>query len=199
MTSAAYTPGLKVTARATIRKARRLPLAGQVTVKVGDRVTARQVVARTDLPGKVFPLNVANQLGLLADEVPGSMRKRPGEAVAKDEVIASTKSFFGLFPSEVRSPIAGTVESVSKVTGQVLLRDQPIPVEVTAYVDGAVVEEIPHEGVVVETEGAYVQGIFGLAGEVHAQIRVVATAPDEVLDEGGVPDDVAGQIVLGGG
>jgi hypothetical protein len=195
---AAYTPGLKVTARAVVRKPRRLPLAGQVVVKVGDRVGARQVVARTELPGKVFPVNVANQLGVLPDEVPEAMRKKAGDAVDKGELLAETRSFFGLFRSDVPAPIQGTVESVSRVTGQVILRAQPIPVEVTAYVDGTVVEELPHEGVIVETAGAYVQGIFGLAGEVHAPIMVVARGPDDVLDEAKIPDGVRGQIVLGG-
>ena len=195
---AAYTPGLKVTARAVVRKSRRLPLAGEVLVKVGDRVTATQVVARTDLPGKVYPLNVANVLGVLPDEVPEAMRVRAGEVVKKDALLAETASFFGIFKSDVRSPIDGTVESVSKVTGQVILRARPVPVEVTAYVDGTVVEELPNEGVIVETEAAYVQGIFGLAGEVHAPLRVVARAPDQELDAAGIPDDVGGQIIVGG-
>ncbi len=195
---AAYTPGLKVTARATVRKARRLPLAGTVVVKVGDRVGARQIVARTDLPGKVFPINIANQLSILPDEVPESMRVKPGDEIRKDAVLAETRSFFGLFHSDVRSPIDGTVESISKVTGQVILRDRPIPVEVNAYIDGFVVEELPGEGVVVETEGTYVQGIFGLAGEVHAPIKVVARGPDQVLDEGQIGDELTGKIILGG-
>jgi hypothetical protein len=194
----AYTPGLKVTARAVVRKARRLPLAGRVVVEIGDRVTSRQVVARTDLPGKVYPLNVANQLGVLPDEVPEAMKKRAGETIAKGDVLAETSSFFGVFRSEVRSPIDGTLESISRVTGQVLLRATPLPVEITAYVDGTVVEEIPNEGVVVETEGAYVQGIFGLAGEVQAPIHIVATSPDQALDAAHIPDDVGGKIVLGG-
>jgi hypothetical protein len=195
---AAYTPGLKVTARTTVRKARRLPLAGEVVVAVGERVTARQVVARTDLPGKVFPLNLANQLSVMADEVPAAMRKKPGEAVAKDELLAETRSFFGLFHSEVRSPIDGSVESISRVTGQVILRARPVPVEVTAYVDGVVVEELAGEGVIVEADAAYVQGIFGLAGEVHAPIKLLARGPDEVLDEGKITPELAGKIVIGG-
>lgn len=195
---AAYTPGLKVTARAVVRKQRRLPLAGEVVVKIGDRVTATQVVARTDLPGKVYPLNVANTLGVLPDEVPEAMKVQPGATVTKGELLAETSSFFGIFKSDARSPIDGTVESVSKVTGQVILRARPIPVEVTAYVDGTVVEELPNEGVTVETEGAYVQGIFGLAGEVHAPLRLVARAPDQELDAHAIPEDVAGQIVVGG-
>src|SRR5262249_6421021 len=104
----------------------------------------------------------------------------------------------GLFRSEARSPIVGTVESVSRVTGQVILRERPSPVEVTAYVDGTVVEELPGEGVVIETEGAYMQGIFGLGGEVHAPIRIAARSPDTVLDADAIVPDLAGAIVVGG-
>ena len=49
----AYTPGLTVTRSTVVRKTRRLPLAGEVLVKVGDRVAWSDVVARTQLPGKV--------------------------------------------------------------------------------------------------------------------------------------------------
>ncbi len=195
---AAYTPGLKVTPRTLVRKARRLPLAGEVVVKVGDLVEADQVVARTDLPGKVFPTNIANQLSILPDEVAAAMRKQTGDAVKKGEVLAETRSFFGLFHSDVRSPIDGVVESISKVTGQVILRGQPIPIEVKAYVKGRVVEEIPKEGVVVETDAAYIQGIFGLAGEVHARLKLVAGSPDEVLDADRILAEHKGLILIGG-
>jgi hypothetical protein len=194
----AYTPGLQVTPRTTVRKTRRLPLSGSVLAKVGDAVTAGQVVARTELPGKVYPLNLANQLSLPADEVPEAMKKKIGEHVAKDELLAETRSFFGIFRSEVKSPIDGTIESVSKVTGQVILREKPIPVEVNAYVDGRVVEEIANEGVVIETEAAYIQGIFGLGGEVCAPLRTIAKAPDQLLDEGHIDDGCRGHILIGG-
>src|SRR5690348_3583199 len=113
----AYTPGLKVTGSTTVRKARRLPLTGTVVAKVGQRVKAEDVVARTDLPGKVFPVNLANQLGALPEEVPEAMKKKPGDTIQKDEVLAFKKGFLGLFNSEFKSPITGVVESVSKVTG----------------------------------------------------------------------------------
>ena len=41
-----YTPGLRVTPRATLRRERRLPLRGHVLVQAGDRVEADTVVAR---------------------------------------------------------------------------------------------------------------------------------------------------------
>ena len=53
--ASAYTPGLKIVGKTLVQKDRRLPMMGNVHVKVGDKVTAEQVVASTDLPGKCLP------------------------------------------------------------------------------------------------------------------------------------------------
>jgi len=65
----AYTPGLKVTRKTILRKERRLPLPGEVVVKVGDKVSAETVVARTELPGNVQPINVAGLLSIPPQEI----------------------------------------------------------------------------------------------------------------------------------
>jgi hypothetical protein len=194
----AYTPGLTVTRATTVRKTRRLPLPGTVKVTVGTRVGAKDVVARAELPGKVHIVNLATMIGVMPDELAPTMRLGVGAGVTKDQLVAETASFFGLFRSRVTSPIDGTLESVSEVTGQAVFREPPIPVEVTAYVDGTVVEVLPDEGVVVETNAALIQGIFGLAGEVHAPIVAVATAPAQVLDAADFTAAHAGKVVLGG-
>ncbi|HUQ06232.1 MAG TPA: hypothetical protein VM261_27195 [Kofleriaceae bacterium] len=195
----AYTPGLTVTRHAMVRKTRRLPLPGQVMRKVGDVVKSSDVVARTELPGKVHLMNLATALGAMPDEVAPQLRLQPGDALAKGTLIAETKGFFGYFKTRVTSPIVGTLESVSEITGQAVLREPPVPVEVKAYVDGTIVEIIEGEGVIVETAAALVQGIFGLSGEVNATLVVVAKSPDHVLEPGDLSAAHAGKVVLGGG
>ncbi|MDP7420341.1 MAG: hypothetical protein QGH40_00620, partial [bacterium] len=108
-----YTPGLKVTRRTIINKERRLPLKGEVLVSAGDRVKAQDVVARTDLPGKVFMVNVVNKLSLAPAEVVGAMQKQVGDKVEKGEIMAMSTSFFGLFTQRCPAPITGSVEAVS--------------------------------------------------------------------------------------
>ena len=195
----AYTPGLTVTGRTVVRKTRRLPLTGKVLVEAGARVKADQVVARTELPGKVTMVNFANLLNVLPDEIEPTLLVKPGSAVKKGQLLAEKRSFFGLFNTQLHSPIDGEFESVSKVTGQAVLREPPNPVEVKAYIDGTVVEVIPNEGVVVEAEAALVQGIFGLAGEVHATLRLIGRTPDAVLDAGDIKPEHKGVILIGGG
>ncbi len=194
----AYTPGLTVTADAVVTKTRRLPLEGTVLVAVGDQVKAEQVVARTDLPGKVHLINFANRLGVMPDELAKTLKVKVGGAIKKGQMLAESSSFFGLFTSEVISPIDGTLESVSKITGQVILREPPRPVEVKAYVDGKIAEVIPNEGVVVETRAALIQGIFGLSGEVYAPIVMLSDKPGERLEASMLKKEHKGKIVVGG-
>ena len=77
----AYTPGLKVTERILITKNRILPLKGEVVVKKGDNLKPDDVVARTHLPGKVEPINVANILGIPPEDMGEVMQKQKGEKI----------------------------------------------------------------------------------------------------------------------
>ena len=79
----AYTPGLRVTPYAVVRKDRKLPLRGEVVAEVGDFVRRDQVVARTDLPGDVVALNLVNRLGCSPAEVPRYMLHEEGDQCRK--------------------------------------------------------------------------------------------------------------------
>lgn len=194
----AYTPGLKVTEGMTIQKERRLPLQGEVLVEAGAAVQAEDVVAKADLPGNVQLLNVANLLSVPAEEITEYMLKPVGEIIAKDEIIATTKGLFGLFKSQARSPIDGTIEAVSDVTGQVILREPPIPVEVKAYTNGTVREISPNEGVTVETYGTYIQGIFGVGGETIGNLTVAVSSPSDGLTAEQILPEHRDHILVGG-
>jgi len=198
MMAQAYTPGLTVAESITIRKERRLPLAGQVKVLVGDLVAAEQVVAETALPGNVTTINVAHDLNVNAEEVPRLMLKAQGDPVQAREPIAEHKALWGIFHAVSRSPIEGTVENISPVTGQVLIRGPAVPVELTAYIDGTVVEVLNDEGVVVECQGALIQGIIGIGGEAHGEIMIAVEHPAQPLTADLIAEDCHGKLIVGG-
>ena len=179
----AYTPGLLVSRGCRWRCRRLLPLQGDVLVQVGDRVTAQDVVARTLLPGDAVPVNLAKRLGVSASELSHRILRPLGETIQAGDALARTKGFFGFFQAEFPSPLSGTIESISKVTGQVILRGHPIAVQVVAYLAGTVIEVIPHEGVVLEADVALIQGIFGIGGEAFGTLCLVAKSPDDDLTE----------------
>lgn len=194
----AYTPGLQVTAHTTLRKERILPLKGEVLAKEGDRVRGTDVVARTELPGDIDIVNMAYELGCEPKEMKAKMTVGEGDPVTAGQVIARTSSMFGLFKRDICAPGDGTVETVSTITGKVLIRKPPLPVEVTAYIDGVVVEVRPEEGVVVESPAAFIQGIIGVGGEVHGPIRVVVDGADGMLSPDLVDESCAGAVIVGG-
>ena len=194
----AYTPGLKVLAHTTLIKERRLPLSGEILVNKGTKVRGEDVVARTELPGNVQTLNIHGLLGILPDEVEEAMLKKINDPIKKDEIVAQSKGFFGLLKSSVRSPIDGVVESVSKITGQIIMREPPIPVEVMAYIDGEVVDIIQNEGVKIKTSGSFIQGIFGIGGETIGELTMAANDPKDVLTEKDIDKAFKEKIIVGG-
>ena len=94
-------------------------------MKVGDRVSAQDVVAETSLPGNVNPINLANTMSLPPADVMSCMLKSEGDPISIDEPLAQTKGIFGRFKNVVKSRFEGTVETVSPVTGQVIIRGAP--------------------------------------------------------------------------
>lgn len=194
----AYTPGLQVTAETVITKSRTLPLPGEVLVKVGDTVRADAVIARTELPGEVVSVNVVNQLGISPAEILDYMLKRKGDPVEEHEPLAASRPLIRWFKTTIRSPITGTVESVSEVTGQVLLRRPPQPIELTAYIDGRVAEVSEGVGATIETAATFIQGIFGIGGERVGELVPAAKTPDEVLTASALSKDHRGKVLVGG-
>jgi hypothetical protein len=194
----AYTPGLKVARGMTLMKIRRLPLPGTITVQQGQKVSAETAVARTELPGQVRSLNVASLLGIQPEEIHQNMLKKEGDSIEKDEIIASSKGLFGLFKSQCKSPIDGSVESISKITGQVMLRKPEIPVEINAYVDGIVFDIIPDEGVVIQTYGTFIQGIFGVGGEAIGQLALACETPEDVISPDRLDLKMTGKVIVVG-
>jgi hypothetical protein len=198
MSTQAYTPGLKRKELYLLKKMRRLPIPGEVLVKEGRTVTQTQVVARTSVPGEPHIVKVAYQLGVDMEELEKYMLKKVGESIKEGEALAFYEAFFGLVKKNSISPVSGTVERISKITGQVIIREQPIPVEVQAYIPGTIVEVIPGEGVVVQTPATFIQGIFGIGGETHGELMMISNTPEKILDEELVTSECSGKILVAG-
>tara|TARA_Y100000385_G_scaffold100587_1_gene103939 strand:- start:1338 stop:2465 length:1128 start_codon:yes stop_codon:yes gene_type:complete len=193
-----YTPGLKVLKNTKILKERRLPLKGSVDTSVGDTVAPGDTIAKTDLPGNVQMVNIANQLNVDASDVETVMIAKEGSKVSKNDLIAQTNGIFGYFKSSVNSPVDGTIDSVSNITGQVVIREAPIPVEVDAYIRGVVDEVITEEGVVIKSYGSFVQGIFGIGGESRGEIKMLSENRTSEISVDMIKPEHEGLIIVGG-
>ena len=193
-----YTPGLTVSSHTTIIKTRRLPLKGTVLVREGDRVRPDTVVARAEIPGLMQTVKVASLMGIEPTDVKSALLVKIGDTLEKGQLIAQTKGFMGFFKGECKSPVAGIVELVSDVSGNLGVREAASPVEITAYVPGTIKTVMAGEGVVVEAHGALVQGIFGIGGERRAPLKRVSASADAPLTESDITPDLAGKCIIGG-
>jgi len=121
-----------------------------------------------------------------------------GDKVEVDDILARTKGIFGLFKRECKCKNAGTVETISEVTGQVILRGPHHPVNVLAFVPGKVVDVIKDQGTVIESEVSFVQGIFGIGGETFGSIRMACDRQDEPLTTDHITPDMKDSVIIGG-
>lgn len=196
--ASAYTPGLTVSGDIVVRRTRRLPIKGETLVQIGQSVEPDTVIARAKLPGILQTIKLSEKLGVDAKDAPDMLTLKPGDPIAKEQVIAETKGMFGFFKQKVISDYTGTVESVSEVTGNLLVREPSIPIDVNGYVKGVIADLIPDEGAIVETRCAMVQGIFGIGGERTGTVRIAVKDAGEVLDASHILPTDAGKILVGG-
>lgn len=196
--SDAYLPGLTVSPLTTVSKTRRLPIKGKVQVTTGQRVEPSTVVAETFVPGRPHMVPASNLLNIEPGELSKAMMKKVGDRVQAGEVMARHTAFFGLIRGQCQSPATGVVEHISDVTGQVVIREPPVPVVVKAYISGVVTKVLPEEGVEVEAAAALIQGIFGIGGEGSGKLAMAVKNPGEVLTPRHIKAEHGGCILVGG-
>tara|TARA_B100001142_G_scaffold71623_1_gene72271 strand:- start:10152 stop:11258 length:1107 start_codon:yes stop_codon:yes gene_type:complete len=176
--SKSYTPGLKILENASIKKKRILPLAGELHVEKYDLVKSDQIVASAKIPGNVQMINVSNKLNIDPNQIIDCMLCKVDQEVKKGEVVARSKGLFGFFKSEVKSPMDGVLINISDITGQIIISEKPIPIEVDAYIDGKIQEVYKKEGVLISAHGVLIQGIIGVGGEKKGTLKIIENMSD---------------------
>ncbi len=196
--SKSYTPGLKVLKDTNISKERRLPLKGNVHVKTDDIVASDTIVASTEIPGNVQMINVANQLNIDPNQIEECMLAKINDSVEKNQLIAQSKGLFGMFKSDIKSPIDGKIINISDVTGQVVVSEHPVPINVDAYIPGEVKDVYHEEGILINSVGTFVQGIIGIGAEKQGEMSVLVDTPSEKIDVSNITNNLENKIIVCG-
>lgn len=180
----------------TVRRERILPVEGEVLVSAGARVESMSVVARANVPGRYVILNVAQALRLAPDAADKRIALRPGQSVNAGQAVANRRIALGLVPRVVRVPQAGVVVAVGG--GRVLLETAGQPIELRAFLPGRVENVLSRRGVLVETIGALIQGVWGVGGESFGVLKVLVEQPDEPLRARSIDVSCHGAVLVGG-
>jgi hypothetical protein len=171
-----------------------LPWPGEVLVQPGQKVEAKSVVARTEIPGRYQVINIARQLGQLQPDMAEVMVVEEDDEVKAGQVIAASKG--GLFRRSVKSPATGYIAAIGP--GWVLLETEQIAIEVKAFITGSVARVLADQGVIIEANGAMIEAACGFGGEAFGRLKRLANSPYEMLDVAAIDESAGGSIVLAG-
>ena len=177
-----------------IRRARMLPVNGRVLARIGQKVSATDVVADADVSNKHVILNIRRALNLSAqDDLQKIIEHRVGDKVQEGDVIAETS---GVFKRVVYAPVSGQIVSIS--SGQVLIEVQGDHFKLLAGLNGEVTEVIPEQGVILEAHGALIQGVWGNGKINMGMLLNLAQEAGKELTGEMLDVSMRGAVVLGG-
>lgn len=165
-----------------IQHKRLLPIPGEVLVQVGDLVEPDEIVARCQLPGKIWAADVSRSLGVNREEANQYMRHAAGDSVRAGDVLAERDRGLSLLGRRCKAALDGEIIALQQ--GVVFVQPGAIMFELRAQIPGRIVDVIPGRGVSISAIGALVRGLWASGGEASGSLRVVVDAPDEPLTTG---------------
>jgi hypothetical protein len=180
-----------------LRIVRRLPVQGEVTAKVGDRVEPSTIVATGEQQRRPILVNVARDLGLEPGDAEDRLVREPGQAVTEGEALARRRR--GLRTQTVRSPVSGTFIRFDPLMGTALIRPATQHIELPAHVSGIVEEVEITRGVTVRAFGSRFYGAFGVGQETFGVLKMVGSDRQRPLGPDQIDSRSARSVLAVGG
>ena len=180
----------------TVRRERFLPAAGDVLVRADQHVDALEVVARAHVPAGHAIVDVGRYLGVPAPQADRYLTRKKGDEVKRGTVLAERRTTLGLQSRVARAPAAGTIIATGE--GRVIIETAHDTVELHAGIPGLVVNMTPGLGVVVETSGALIQGVWGTGGQDFGTMQVLSEENGQPLPAEAITVSHRGTIIVGG-
>jgi hypothetical protein len=177
----------------TIVRERVLPVKGKVLARLSQKVGPADIVAEATWSREHIFLDVARTLNISPDAADKLIRCQADDKILAGAAVAVGR---GLLPKVVKSPRDGRV--VAAGGGQVLIESGESHMELRAGIPGIVMQIIPDRGVVIQTTGALVQGVWG-NGRVDTGVMInLAEKPDTELTVSRLDVSMRGSIIVAG-
>lgn len=176
-----------------VERERVLPVPGRVVARQGQAVSPTNIVAEYIAAPKYVILNIAEGLNVSPDKADKLLQRQKGDTISKSDIIAGPA---GLFQRVVRAPFSGQVKLTGD--GKVLIEAFASPVELKAGIDGTVTKIIPDWGVIIETRGALVQGMWGNGKIAFGLMQLMLDDPGDELVADKIDLSARGTILVGG-
>lgn len=167
---------------------------GDILVKVGQKVDALDTVAEYIPEEKYQIVNIKKELGFLnMEDARRSINVKVGDRLKKGDLIAKSSGFFS------KSILADTDSEVINIIGsQIIFRLIQKPKPIVAGFDSIITEILPFQGVVLETNGALIQGVWGNQKAATGTLVVRMNDVHEELTPEKIDVTFRGSILMGG-
>lgn len=175
-------------------------------VAIGTQVTVGQPLAQSEASDEIL-INVANELGSTRKISKRSIRKNPGDAIVKGDILAHKRGFFGVSEISVFSNIEGVVVRFERDSGNLVIKSNSPSGQhqnLLSPVDG-IIKLCNNEQIVIDIDKNVLSGVKGqgLTGEGEIFILENSLIPtDNPADKANLlfqlESDAIGKVLVGG-
>ena len=178
----------------SLTRGRTLPGYAHVLVKAGQKVKGTDVVAEMAAERRHLIIDVWQVLKPGKKNVGINLiHHKAGEKIKKGDVIAETG---GMFSKVVRAP--ADCEIVAVGGNQVMLEFEGGKIELKAGFSGTIKEILTDRGVLIESTGALIQGVWGNNRLSMGMLINMAHSPGELLTRERLDVSMRSGVVLAG-
>ncbi len=164
---------------------------GNVQAELGAIVDVRETVARGVVPANHIIIEAAQQLGVSDAELHDLVTVELNRPISEGTFIAGRDPVHG---KRILAPFSGLVVYVGE--GRIIMQSDPDIIDLEAGVRGQVVQVVEGRGVVIQSTGAVIQGIWGNDRHVIAPLRFEPKSGLEKLALDDVDTTYRGDIII---
>jgi hypothetical protein len=176
---------------AVIQRERLMAAGGRIIARRGQHVNPIDPVAESTVRPEHILLDVAKGLGIAPKDADHYIQRRAGDEVGEGDVIAGP---VGISRRVVRSPHSGKVVVAGE--GQVMLELEGELTELKAGYPGVIADIIGDRGVVIESIGSLIQGVWGNGKINFGLLNLLSHAVDETVTADMMDVSLRGSVVM---
>jgi hypothetical protein len=175
-------------------------------ITVGQTILVGEPLAKAR-PQTDAKINIAKELKVPLKKMKNVLKKNPGDAIEKDDILAHKKSFFGVKELILRSKLSGTVLRYERTTGNLVIRiddENALGVQTLISPVEGNVSVCNNEQIVIQTDKHTVSGKQGVGEIGEGEVFVLEKSLDisELPEESNMlyflDNHAIGKVIVGG-
>ncbi len=179
----------------SILRLRQLPCPGEVLVEPGDQLEPNDLVARCASEEQILTLDLARALQVPVGDVPRHLLVHPGQQIEPGAVVAARRRPLCAL-LRVRAGERGVV--IGEQEGSLFLRVAADYEQLRAYIPGEVSEVYPERGVLMQSSGHVLHGIWGAGREAAGVLSLGVADAGATLAWHRVTEHHYGMVLVAG-